>query len=327
MILSPNRSHFGGSCGQAPSVKSCGLGQTMSGVIVAMRRTLLSCTSLARNGLILLGANLASMVPAHAGDLPLLEAISADLGLNRQEFAVLTTALALPGFSVGAAILLMRTRVRAASNEARLRADIGELQLQADRFRALLFAEPQVLISWAAVGNRSEISGDTSLLMPQESQQYQHQPQRILAFGTWLPPEPALQMDHAVDALREAGEGFLLNLTTANGHAVEAMGRAIGGPDIVRVRELGGLRRELAETNLRHKALLEETEMLRGFAAAAPWPIWAKRAKGGLSFANAAYARAADATSVTDAIDRDVELLDSGDRSDMDRALSGAAGC
>ncbi len=87
-------------------------------------------------------------------------------------------------------------------------------------------------------------------------------------------------MDHAVDALREAGEGFLLNLTTSNGHALEAMGRAIGGQAIVRIRELGGLRRELAETNLRYKALAEETEMLRGFAAAAPWPIWAKERQG-----------------------------------------------
>ena len=86
-------------------------------------------------------------------------------------------------------------------------------------------------------------------------------------------------MDHAVDALREAGEGFLLNLTTSNGRAMEAMGRAIGGQAIVRIRELGGLRRELAEINLRYKALSEETEMLRGFAAAAPWPIWTKRAR------------------------------------------------
>ena len=83
--------------------------------------------------------------------------------------------------------------------------------------------------------------------------------------------------------LREAGEGFLLNLTTSNGRAFEAMGRAIGGQAIVRIRELSGLRRELAETNLRHKALVEETEMLRGFAAGAPWPIWAKRAKGSLT--------------------------------------------
>jgi PAS domain-containing protein len=293
----------------------------MSGVIVAMRRTLLSCTSLARNGLIGLGtAALMSIAPAHAGDLPSPHAISAFLDLNRQEIAALATALALLGFSVVAAALLMRTRVRATRSEARLRSDIGDLQVQADRLRALLFAEPQILISWAAGDDRPQISGDTSLLMPQESQH--HRPQRILAFGTWLPPEPALQMDHAVDALRDAGEGFLLNLTTSAGHAVEAMGRAIGGQAVVRIRALSGLRRELAELNLRHKALLDETEILRAFVAAAPWPIWAKRAKGGLSYANAAYARATEATGVADAIDRDLELLDSGDRNEMDRALS-----
>jgi signal transduction histidine kinase len=262
--------------------------------------------------------------PAYAGDLTAMrQAISVYFDLNRQEIAVLATALALLGFTVLAAILLMHTRLRAASSEARLHAEIGDLQVQADRLRALLFAEPQILISWAAGDNRPQISGDTSLLMPQESRQYQ--PQRILAFGTWLPPEPALQMDHAVDALREAGEGFLLNLTASNGQALEAMGRAIGGQAVVRIRELGGLRRELAETNLRHKALLEETEILRGFAAAAPWPVWAKGANGRLSYANAAYAKATEAASVADAIDRNLELLDSGDRGDMRRALDNKA--
>src|ERR1700722_20048798 len=295
----------------------------MSGVIVAMRRTLLSCTTLARNGLIALGASVASIVPARADEFAFTHAISSYLDLNHQEFAALTTSLALLGFSVLAAILLMRTRLRAAKIEARLRSDIGELQVHADRLRALLFAEPQILISWAAGDNRPQISGDISLLISAESQQ--QSPQRILAFGTWLPPEPALQMDHPVDALREAGEGFLLNFTTASGQALEAMGRAIGGQAVVRIRELGGLRRELAETNLRHKALLEETETLRGFAAAAPWPIWAKGANGRLSYANAAYAKATEAASVADAIDRNLELLDSGDRSDMHRALDNQA--
>jgi signal transduction histidine kinase len=293
----------------------------MSGVIAAMRRTLLSCTSLARNGLTTLGTSLGiaaliSIRPAHAGDLPLLRTITSFIDLNHQEIAALTTALALLGFSVVAAILLMGTRVRAARSETGLRAEIQSLQSEADRFRALLFAEPQILISWAAGDNRPEVSGDISLLTSQET------PQPILGFGTWLPPEQARQMDHAIDALRESGEGFLLNLTTSNGNAVEAMGRAIGGQAIVRIRELSGLRRELAETNLRHKALLEETEMLRGFAAAAPWPIWTKRAGGSLLYANAAYARATEAANGTDAIDRNLELLDSGDRGDMDRALN-----
>jgi signal transduction histidine kinase len=294
----------------------------MSDVIAAMRRTLLSCTSLVRDGIA--GVAVSSLItsaPARAGDLQFVEhALETFFDLNRQEIAVLATALAVLGFSVVSAILLMRTRLRAANNEARLRSELRGLQVEADRFRALLFAEPQVLISWAAGDNRPQISGDTSLLMSQDTQL--QSPQRILAFGTWLAPEPALLMDHAVNALREAGEGFLLNLTTATGRSIEAMGRAIGGQAIVRIRELSGLRRELAEMTLRHKGLLEETEMLRGFAAAAPWPIWAKRAGGGLLFANAAYARATEAANAADAVQRDLELLDSGDRSDMVRALN-----
>jgi signal transduction histidine kinase len=277
----------------------------MSGVIVAMRRTLLSCTALV----------LPFNRPATAGDLRLTHAVSTLLDFNHQEVAVLTTALALLGFSVLAAILLMHNRVRAARSEAKLRADIADLQAQADSYRALLFAEPQILIAWEAGGKRPKISGDTSLLLQQDS------PQRILAFGTWLSPEPARQMDHAVEALRETGEAFLLSLTTANGHAIEAMGRAIGGQAIVRVRGLSGVRRELAESNRRVKSLMEETEMLRSFAAAAPWPIWAKGAKGNLVYVNSAYAQATEADNIANALERNLELLDSGHRTDMERVL------
>ena len=292
----------------------------MSGVIAAMRRSLLSCTSLARNGLTALGfflvtAELISIAPAHASDLPLLHNFTAFIHMNQQEIAALTTALSLLGFSVVSAILLMGTRVRAAKSEAKLRGEIRNLQSEADRFRALLFAEPQILIAWPAGDDHPQITGDTSLLIPQESSQ------RILAFGTWLPIEQARQMSRAVNALRETGEGFLLNLTATNGVLVETTGRAIGGQAVVRIRELSAVRRELAETNLRHNALLEETEMIRGFAAAAPWPIWSRR-EGGLVYANEAYARATEAASATDAIERKLELLDSGDRSDMDRALN-----
>src|SRR5580704_13947440 len=150
----------------------------MSGVIAAMRRSLLSCTSLARHGLSLLGVTLACAPQAHADDLPFVpHVVFAYFDFNRQEIAVLATALALLGFSVLAAILLMRTRLRAARSEARLRSDIQGLQSEADRFRALLFAEPQILISWAAGDNRPQISGDISLVLPQDSQ---HSSQRIL---------------------------------------------------------------------------------------------------------------------------------------------------
>jgi signal transduction histidine kinase len=249
--------------------------------------------------------------------MPLLDVLSTFIGMNHQEFAALTTALSLLGFSVVSAILLMRTRIHAANNEAQLHAEIQGLQNEADRYRSLLFAEPQILIAWPAGSDRPQISGDVPLLTSQES------PQRILAFGTWLPAGPAQQIDRAIDTLRESGEGFLLHLATSSGHTVEILGRAIGGQAIVRIRELSGLRHELAETNLRHKTLLQETEMLRGFVQSAPWPIWTKRPDGGLLYVNNAYVQATEAASSPEAIERKLELLDSGDRSDMERALNG----
>jgi len=283
---------------------------------------MLSCTSLVRDGTtVTAAALLLSVSPASAGDLisigPVL-AIFTDL--DQRSLAAMALALGVLGFSVMAAILLMRSRIHAATNEGRLKSDIHNLQAAVDRYRALLFAEPQVLISWPAGDDRPQISGDVALLLPQDAASLT--PQRILAFGTWLPPEPALQMDHAVDALRDAGEGFVLNLTAANGRAVEAIGRAIGGQAIVRIRELSGLRRDLAEMSLRYRDLVAETEMLRGMAAAAPWPLWARRTNGHLAYANAAYADATEAQSTADAIDRDLELLDSGDRQRMAQALN-----
>ena len=66
-------------------------------------------------------------------------------GLDRQEVAALALALAILGFSVVAAILLMRTRTRAGENELRLRSEIQTLQAKSDRSDALLSFEPQVV--------------------------------------------------------------------------------------------------------------------------------------------------------------------------------------
>ncbi len=278
---------------------------------------MLSCTSLVGGGTL----GVVAISPAHAENVE--QALINYLDLDRQELVVLVIAAAVLGFSVFSAIVLMRTRTRAARTEAALRGDVRRLQADADRFRALLFAEQQVLISWPAGDNRPQISGDVSLLIPFDAAT--QSVQRVLAFGAWLPPEPALQMDHAVDALLETGEGFALNLMTSNGRAIEAMGRAIGGQAIVRLRELSGLRRELAEMTQRYRVLQDDTEMLRGLAATLPWPVWTRRSGGGLSYANPAYTQAIEAAYPNEATGRDLELLDSHDRNALARALDETA--
>ena len=68
--------------------------------------------------------------------------------------------------------------------------------------------------------------------------------------------------------------------------------------------------------------MLEETELLRDFAAAAPWPIWAKSVEGNLRYANAAYVRATEGASVADTIYRSLELLENDQRAEMGRVLN-----
>lgn len=254
----------------------------------------------------------ALLTPSFASELGQVAAIAFD----RQEIVALGTAATILGFSVLSAILLMRTRTRAAENESRLRAEIQALQAENDRSAALLLSEPQIVVSWRAGDDVPQVAGDPSIVQTDES------PHKILAFGTWLAPEPSLQLGRAVEALRERAEGFVLNLTTLHGRSVEVLGRVVGGQAILRIRELGSLRRDLAEATLRYNMLLEETEVLRGFAAAIPAPVWARRANGTLSFANSAYAIATEAASSDDAISRNLDLLDSPARHEMARALS-----
>ncbi len=223
--------------------------------------------------------------------------MSDHLGFNHQEVAVLATSFALVGFSAVAAILLMRTRLRATRNEEQLQSEIiADLQAQSDRLRALLFVEPQVLISWAAGDNRPQICGRRLAGDVPGGAAHRRNASSLSEPGC----RPSRRCRWTTPSTRCArrAKAFLLNLSTSAGRAIEAMGRAIGGQAIVRIRELGGLRRELAESNLRYKTLQEETELLRDFAAAAPWPIWAKSLEGNLRYANAAYVHATEGKSV-----------------------------
>lgn len=228
--------------------------------------------------------------------------------IDRHEAAGLALMLAVLGFGVAAAIALLRVRARAEKNERELRSEVQALQAEADRSYALLMSEPQIVIAWRAGDDLPEILGDVSIVGQSDA------PRRATAFGTWLAPEPALALENAVGALRMSGERFALNLTTLTGRAIEATGRPIGGKAIVRLRELTGVRRELAERIHHQRQAIAEAEMLRGLIAALPWPVWIRNADGTLGFANGAYARATEAREPGDAVARGLELLGKNDR-------------
>ena len=234
--------------------------------------------------------------------------------LDRHEIAALTLILGVLCFAVVTAIMLVRTRSRAAGLEARYRDQIGVLKAEADRFNALLLSEPQILVSWAAADDVPEIIGDTTLVTPAAS------PQRVLAFGSWLEPANAQVMERSVDALRGRGEAFSMQFMTLAGRTIEAEGRAIGGRAVLRLRDVSGVKRELAELGTRHDKLLADIESLRMLIDALPSPVWVRDIAGALVFVNAAYVRAVEAKDAADAVARGTELLDRAAREEASRA-------
>jgi signal transduction histidine kinase len=231
--------------------------------------------------------------------------------LSRQDITSLTLIIALLAFAALAALALLRTRRQSAHAAAAARDDAVALRTEIDRLKALLLVEPQVLVEWPAAGDRPEIVGDTTLLVVGGV------PERVLAFGSWLEPTQAARMEQSVQTLRAEGRGFALTLTTLSGRPIEAEGRAVAGRAVLRLRDVGGIERELSELAARHDKLAGDVATMRGVLDALPAPVWARDADARLIFANSAYARAVEAADATEAVARELELLDGSARDQL----------
>jgi signal transduction histidine kinase len=260
----------------------------------------------------------ASAMPASAhaiGAQDVLDAsVSVFAALTRQEIATLTLTLGLLGFAVLTTILLLRARARAADIESAARDEMIALRAETDRMKTLLMSEPQVLVTWAAGSEKPEIIGDSAMLLPGEP------PERLLAFETWLEPSVADEMTRAVDMLRAQGRAFMMNLSSISGQPIEAVGRAIGGRTVLRMREVSGTKADLAEVTLRYQNVLATAATLRDLVDALPAPIWMRDEAGLLTFVNTAYVRAVEAKDASDAVENGVEIFDRAARVELARA-------
>jgi signal transduction histidine kinase len=234
--------------------------------------------------------------------------------VGRQQIAALTLTSSLICFAVLATVVLLRTRGRAEYIENAARDEAMALHSEIDRLKVLLLSEPQVIVTWLAAADRPDIFGDTTIIVPDANAE------RVLAFGAWLEPAAAQRIEHAVDTLRAEGRGFVMTLTTTAGRPIEAEGRAVGGRAVLRLRDVGGMERELIDLATRYDGLTTDVETMRGLLDALPAPVWARDENGGLIFVNAAYASAVEAVDATDAVTRELELLERPGREELTRA-------
>jgi signal transduction histidine kinase len=259
--------------------------------------------------------------PARADEPPKLmlhELVAgATRSIDRHEVATLVLLVGLVLFAVVTAILLLRTRARLARLETSSHDEITALRTGLDRANALLLSEPQVMVDWPAASDEPTIEGDPAVVGASA-------PHRVLAFGSWLDPVRASAIEQAVEALRSRGEPFSMAFTTLGGRPIEAQGRAIAGRAVLRLKDASGVKRDLLDLAGRHETLLTEVASLRALVEKLPSPVWTRDAAGRLTFVNAAYARAVEASDPADAIARDLELLDSSAREAIARARTQA---
>jgi signal transduction histidine kinase len=235
-------------------------------------------------------------------------------GMSRQDIATLTLTVGLICFAMLSTIILVRTRARATEVEAAVRDEVTALHAETERLKTLLMSEPQVLVTWTTAGGTPEIAGDVNAILPGEL------PERVLAFATWLETSIARELQHCVDLLRAQGRAFTMTLQSASGQPIEAIGRAIAGRAILRLREVSGTRADLAELTLQYQNVLATTAALHDLVNALPAPVWMRDEAGLLTFVNSAYVRTVEAKDASDAVDNGIEMFDRAARAELTKA-------
>jgi len=252
--------------------------------------------------------------PVAAAEQPALAlhelVLTAHRSIDQHEIAFLALLCGVIVFAAATAILLLRTRARAARLDAWSRNEIAKLRDEVDRANALMLTEPQVVVDWPAGSDEPSIEGDPAAIGVPVFH-------RVLGFGSWLDAAKAGAMERAVEALRARGEAFAMTLTTLSGHSIEAQGRAVGGRAVLRLKDASGIKRELVELVARYDKLSSKLASLQALVDRLSSPVWMRDAAERLIFVNSAYAGAVEAKSAVDAVERRLELLDSAARENI----------
>ena len=163
-------------------------------------------------------------------------------------------------FSTITALLYLREHRRWTKAEAAFSLELNNLRAKLDRAEVFLSAEPQIIVAWGGPSDEPEIEGDLSLVTDAPISR------RVLGFGSWLPPEPAQQLEACVERLRSRGEGFRFAVESLGGRTLEIDGRAVSGRAVMRIRDVSGDRLETVRLRERLVRTITELDALRGHA-------------------------------------------------------------
>jgi signal transduction histidine kinase/PAS domain-containing protein len=219
-------------------------------------------------------------------------------------------------FAMLSAFWLIRERARIGGENHKLQQSFASMRADRDRLSALVDAGDQRIAVWEGEGKQAKVLGriDAESGAPQGSGDF-------LAFGKWLTPTSASDIENAVSALRTNASQFTINLKTLQGTSIEAQGRVSGGHAFVRFILLEGARNQIATMKRKHETLLARFGLLESLFEKIPAPVWIRSVDGKLAYVNSAYAKAVEAEDTDQAVNENKSLFDRGERETIQREL------
>ncbi|MBT9372783.1 ATP-binding protein [Rhizobium sp. CSW-27] len=214
-------------------------------------------------------------------------------------------------FAVGAiaaallsTIWLVRQRGHLETESEDMRMALSEAQQRISNYEALIADKNRRIVIWEAGPSRPEFLGQ----LPAESGAPQED-RDFLAFGRWLRPHSAAELERAIEALRGKARSFEMAVETNRDEILDVQGRVSGGKAFVRFVALNNLRAELAELKIERERLVSSINLFQTLLDSLEQPVWHRDAEGNLVWVNQAYGDAVEATSPAQAVQESREFL------------------
>jgi signal transduction histidine kinase len=252
---------------------------------LTLKKALFSATAL-----IPAGAEAAEVVPGRFSSV------------NIMGFAI---AAGLVSVALIAAFSLMRKRNVMETENREIRTALSDAKSKISRYESLIADKNRRIVIWEGQSSQAEFLGQ----LPVETGAPAND-RDFLAFGRWLKPRSAGDLEKAIEQLRSHATSFDMVIETTRDEVLEAQGRVSGGRAFVRFVALNNLRAELAELQIERERLQGSIRGFQSLLDAIDMPTWQRDRDGGLTWVNEAYGEAVSAPSPEIAVKENRELLE-----------------
>ncbi|MGB8816443.1 MAG: ATP-binding protein [Rhizobiaceae bacterium] len=188
------------------------------------------------------------------------------------------------GAALLSAVWMIRERGKVSGENQALRAHVADLTASLERSDALLASRDARIIIWDSRSEKPEIIGS----MPPASG-VPAERSHFLAFGRWMTPQSAAQVDRALHTLRSRGAGFEFTGETITGQMIDIQGRRTGTTSYVRFVGLSDLQAQVARLKHDTDDLKTTNSLFLSLLDSVPFPVWRREQTGVLAWANKAY--------------------------------------